>query len=158
MTRLAERYGWRGLWLMVMGTTWCFFGVGVLLSPSNPEPWVLHQQIPVELRAAAWFLTGLFATWTGSRGPDRDDSLGHVALYVMPAVQLASFAVAWLIYVATSAIDQVNPGVDVTGYRNGWYSALIWLLVSTMLAVTARWPNPDPALLPEPPNGQGARS
>lgn len=34
MTRLAERYGWRGLWLMVMGVTWAVFGVGVFLAPA----------------------------------------------------------------------------------------------------------------------------
>lgn len=151
MTKLAQRYGWRGLWLMVIGTMWILFGAGVLFIPDQPETFLVHQQIPVEIRAGTWALTGGWAFWTGLRGPDTDDHLGHGALYVMPALRLFSYLASWLTFVGTSALHHYYPAVRITGLEIGWYAALIWALFCVMLAVGARWPNPDPGLLPMPP-------
>lgn len=148
--RLADHFGWRGLWLMLLGTFWVIFGIGVLLEPVAPRPWVVYEHLPVLIQAAGWWTTGLAAIWQGSRGPDRDDSTGHVALYLMPAVRLLSFAVAWLVYVVSMVTTQVGVTDTVIGYPNGWFAASIWCLVSAMLALAASWPNPIPPL-PSPP-------
>lgn len=147
---LADRFGWRGLWLMLLGSFWVLFGVGILLEPVTARPWVIYEHLPVSAQAIGWWVTGLVAIWQGSRGPDRDDSIGHVALYLMPAVRLLSFAVAWLVYLGSMVAKQLDWTERTIGYANGWFAASIWCLVSAMLALAAAWPNPLPPL-PAPP-------
>lgn len=150
--RLAARFGWRGLWLMLLGAVWILFGLGVLLEPIEPRDWVLYEHLPPVVQAAGWWLTGLVAIRQGSLGPNRDDSYGHVALYLMPAVRLLSFVVAWLVYLGSLIGEQIGATDTVVGYQQGWFAALIWCLVSAMLALAAAWPNPIPPL-PSPPGG-----
>lgn len=157
MTRLASRYGWRGLWLMVIGAMWVVLGSGVLFLPEDPQAWLVHQQIPLPVRAGMWICTGAYAIWTGLRGPDTDDHLAHGALYLMPALRLFSYLVAWFTFLATSLAHHVNPAIEVSGLKLGWFAALIWALFCVMLAVGARWPNPDPGLLPMPPECEDER-
>ena len=157
MTKLASRYGWRGLWLMVIGAMWVVFGLGVLFIPEQDQAFLVHQEIPVEIRAGMWALSGAWAFWTGTRGPDTDDSWGHGALYVMPAFRLFSYLATWITFVGTSTAHRFEPDVRVVGLELGWYAALIWALFCVMLAVGARWPNPDPGLLPMPPECEDDR-
>lgn len=146
----ANQLGWRGLWLVVVGVVWLCLGVGTLLEEGNPIPWVPLQQAPPLLVAAGWWITGGVAIWTGMRGKVADDSWGHVALYVMPAAKVLSFSVAWLIALASPVMMSVGLTDEPIGYMRGWYAALIWGVVSVMLAVTAGWPNPPPCV-PTPP-------
>lgn len=152
--RLSLRYGWRGLWLMLMGAMWVLFGFGVLTSPpSQPRSWVLYEYMPDLLQASLWWVSGATAMWVGAKGPSRDDSLGHVALYLMPATRLLSFALSWLIFLgSTVATDYFDWSGDPIGLSVGWYAALIWSLVSLMLALAAAWPNPERPI-PRPPAG-----
>lgn len=152
LDRLAARFGWRGLWLMLLGSTWALFGVGVLLEPVAPRPWVLYEHLPPLVQATGWWASGVVAIWQGSKGPHRDDSVGHVALYLMPAVRLLSFIVAWVVYLGSAVCDQIGASNTVIGYPNGWFAASIWCIVSAMLALAASWPNPVPPL-PAPPPG-----
>jgi hypothetical protein len=150
MLWFADRFGWRGGWLILLGLAWLAFGVGVFLEPLPPRPWVLYETLPGLGQAIGWWLTGAVAIWQGTRGRVRDDSLGHVALYLMPAVRLISFTVSWLIYLGSYALHQLGV-VDATiGYSAGWFGALIWVLVSAMLAWVAGWPNPLTSI-PSPP-------
>lgn len=151
LDRLADRFGWRGLWLMLLGTFWMIFGVGVFLEPVAPRPWVLYEHLPAVVQASGWWLSGLVAVRQGYCGPDRDDSIGHVALYLMPAVRLLSFAVAWLVYLGSLVAVHLGWACDVVGYENGWFAASIWCLVSVMLALAAAWPNPLPPMVAPPP-------
>ena len=147
---LANRYGHRGLWLILMGCMWAVFGVGILLRDRPTEAWVLHESIPAPIRAALWITTGAAAVWVGTRGPRSDDALGHVALYLMPAFRLLSYTLSWVLFVVSSALHALLPSVDVVGYSAGWYAALIWSFVSGMLGLAARWPNPV-VRMPLPP-------
>lgn len=150
MTRLAARFGWRGLWLMLLGAFFFLFGVGIVLDPLEPRPWVLYEMLPPVVQASGWWITGAVAFWQGSRGPDRNDAWGHVALYLMPAVRLLSFAVSWAVYAITWLGSRIGLVDEVIGYQQGWFAALIWSLISAMLALAAAWPNPVPSL-PSPP-------
>lgn len=154
--RLADHFGWRGCWLMLMGTFWILFGIGICLEPVRPRDWVLYEYLPPLVQAAGWWATGLIAIWQGYRGPNRIDAVGHVALYLMPAVRLLSFAVAWLVYLGSTAAMHAGWTDDVIGYPNGWFAASIWVLVSSMLGLGASWPNPTPPL-PAPPLDAGDR-
>lgn len=150
LRRLSGRYGKRGLWLIVLGTVWMVFGLGQLLEPNAPRAWVFYELFPVWVQAAAWLVTGGVALWQGWRGPHVDDSLGHVALYLMPAVRVVSFLLAWLIFLGSTLLTWMGVTDDVIGLANGWYAAGVWALISLMLALVASWPNPDMPI-PRPP-------
>lgn len=149
---LSCRYGRRGTWLIVLGTVWFLFGVGVLLDPVPPRSWVLYETVPTLLEAAAWWLTGLVAISQGLRGPRHVDAYGHVALYLMPAVRVFSFAMSWVIWCVSSAGDSIGLWEGRIGWSGGWYAALVWSLVSVMLRLIADWPNPLRPI-PHPPAG-----
>ena len=151
MTRLALKYGMRGLWLMGFGIMWSMLGVAGFIAHNPPQPGVIHEHVPIALRSILWLATGSWAIVTGLRGPDVDDSHGHGALYVMPALLTASYFVSWLTFLATTAAHHLNPGIGVVGFELGWFAALFWTVFCVTLALGARWPNPDPTLLPRPP-------
>lgn len=152
--RFSTRYGWRGVWLILLGAMWVLFGVGVLQDPAVTKSWVLYENVPVVIQAAFWWLSGAIAIWQGLRGKNHDDSWGHVALYFMPATRVVSFTVAWAIYLGALMSRELGLTHDLIGYSKGWYAALIWSLVSMMLGVAASWPNPAPPI-PKPPVDSG---
>lgn len=152
LQRLSGRYGWRGVWLIVMGIAWCLFGVGQLHFPLPDNEWVLFQYVPDPFLAGAWWITGIVAIVQGLRGNPHstaDDALGHVALYLMPAVRIVSYGGAALLSIADHGLGMLGYHVTI-GDPEAWYSALLWLVVAAMLAVCASWPNPQPPI-PHPP-------
>lgn len=154
--RVTRRYGFRGTWLIVMGLLWILFGIGILIAPYEPRPWVLFEMVPPIYRAPLWWATGGLALWQGLRGPRSDDSLGHVALYVMPATRLVSFTVAWVVHGCSWVLVQFGQLDHTVGLAQGWYAALIWGVLSVMLALAAAWPNPA-LTLPRPPASECAK-
>lgn len=148
--QLTGRFGHRGTWLMLLGVVYVVFGIGIFVEPAEQRPWVLFQYLPDWLEAACWWTTGAAAVWQGARGKDHDDWLGHVALYLGPASRVVSFALAWAVYLGTEIAVSLGLMDHAMGYDRGWYAALIWLMMSAMLALAASWPNP--ALpIPRPP-------
>lgn len=141
-SRLVRRFGYRGAALLILGITWVLFGGSILLQTPQARPWVFHELIPIPLRAALWIGAGLVAVAFGLRGSERDDTVGMVALMIMPLERFVSFAVSYLVYGATFTAHRFAPTIEVTGYQQGWYAALIWLLVVTLLRLVAGWPNP----------------
>lgn len=148
LRRLSGRYGRRGAWLIVLGAVWMLFGVGVTLDPQPPRSWVAYDYVWPWLQAAAWVLTGAIAVQQGFRGPHANDWVGHVALYVMPAVRVISFALSWILWLCSSILTPDH----VIGWSGGWYAGLVWSLVSVMLRLIADWPNPVRPI-PHPPAG-----
>lgn len=151
LERLTGRYGQRGTWLMLLGSVYVAFGIGIFVEPGEQRSWVVYQYLPDWLEAALWAVTGAVAIWQGHRGAGRDDWLGHVALYLGPASRAVSFALSWVVYLTSEALVSLGCADHPTGYDRGWYAALIWLMMSAMLALAASWPNP--ALpIPRPPS------
>lgn len=149
--RLSGRYGRRGTWLILLGIVWTFFGVGVLLEPVPPRPWVLAEYLPPYAQAIGWWCAGVVAVWQGLRR-HRSDELGHAALYVMPFIKLVSFALSWLLWVASATTTWFGWTDHPIGYSGGWYAAAVWTFVTLMLRLVADWPNPSP-VIPHPPAG-----
>lgn len=141
---MTQRFGHRGVWLIIIGAVYFAFGLGLLLEPERPAPGAFHQMLPLPLRAALWMGSAAIAIFVGLKGRGGDDSWGHMALWVMPAERLLSFGGAWLLYV----ISAISPIDDNIGYANGWYAALIWLFIVVMLRLVAAWPNPSEVPLP----------
>lgn len=149
LDKLAVRYGRRGAWLIVLGAVWFVIGASILAGPHNPRPWVACDYAPPIVQAAVWFLTGGTAIWQGLRGPNVHDYLGHVALYLMPAIRAISFALSWLIWCVTSALSGFGIFHPI-GWAPAWWVAIMWFLVSLMLRLIADWPNPWQPI-PRPP-------
>jgi hypothetical protein len=150
---LTNRYGQRGVWLMLMGGVYIVFGIGNFLEPTAAREWVLFEYLPAPVQAALWWVTGAVAVWQGARGRAADDWLGHVALYLAPAVRVVSFALAWLLYTGTELLVSLGCRETAIGFDRGWYAALIWIIVSTMLGLAASWPNSSTPI-PMPPLGE----
>lgn len=142
MSLLATKYGHRGACLLGLGVVWVFFGFSVMIDPQEARPFVLHEMLPVPLRGALWIGTGLIAAWFGSRGSERDDTWGMVALVLLPVERLVSFAVSWAAYILTTAAHNIWPHVQPEGYERGWYAASVWAVIVVLLRIIAGWPNP----------------
>lgn len=152
-SRLVRRFGYRGSALIVLGVTWTLFGISVLIQPATEaRPFVLHEMLPLPLRAGLWIAAGLVGIAIGLRGAHHDDTVGMVALMLMPLERCASFTVSWLAYVITLGADTLHPSIDVQGWSHGWYGAAIWLLIVTLVRLVAGWPNPR-QVLSLPANG-----
>jgi len=149
---LTARFGHRGVWLMVMGTIWLVFGLGALFGATggSDRAWVAHDHIPDQAQAAAWLITGATAIYVGHHGRGRDDWLGHVALYLIPAAWAASFTAAYAVWVATTILAAIGWVNHTAGYERGWYGALIWAVIVAMIRLVSSWANPSPALIPTP--------
>lgn len=142
-SRLVRRFGYRGAALLTLGIMWGLFGLSILANGDTPErSWVLHDLIPVPVRAALWIGAGLVGIIVGLRGPDHDDTLGMLALMLMPLERFASFAVSYVAYGATWLGHHATGAVEITGYRDGLLAASVWLLVVTLVRLVAGWPNP----------------
>lgn len=150
LTRLSGRYGQRGVWLVLVGTVYLVFGIGLFVEPAPTQSWVLYQYLPDWLEAVLWWLTGCVAIGQGLRGKDHDDWLGHVALYLGPASRVVSFSLAWVLHLGSQAAIGLSLTDQHIGYDRGWYAASIWLIVSAMLALASSWPNPQ-LPIPRPP-------
>lgn len=152
LRRLSGRFGRRGTWLIILGFVWVLFGLGVLLDPTPVRSWVLYQQVPLGVEAFCWALTGGIAIWQGWQGVDHDDTPGHVALYVMPAVRVVCFALSWVLWLVSEVLVRLDMAHCSIGWSGGWYAAVVWALVSLMLRLIADWPNPSRPI-PHPPVG-----
>ena len=152
VTSLGERFGYRGLWLMLAGVAWILFGFGVWQSHNPPRPWVLHEILPDLLQACGWWVTGAVAIWHGLRGPGRPDWRGHVALYLMPALRVLSYGLSWVAWLISDAMVRQGIAEQTVGFDKGYYAALLWLMLSVLLAVASAWPNPAPPLPMPPPS------
>lgn len=137
---------------MTMGMIWGVFGLGAMLDGAlvPDRPYVAHDLIPHEIQAAAWLFTGGVAIYYGHRGPGRNDALGHVALYIVPAVWTASFAASWAIYASTSILTALGLMAEPVGFDRGWYSALIWAVIVVMIRLVSSWANPVTPTIPAP--------
>lgn len=150
--RLSVRYGQRGSWLIILGVMWVIFGIGVFLEPIEDQSWVIVHYAPDWVRALVWVITGTVALTQGMYGPLHRDYPGHVALYLMPAIQVISFAISYVLYLGSAVIDAFWTDVPLIGWDRGWYAALVWLFIVVMIRLIADWPNPIRGL-PHPPPG-----
>ncbi|WP_181312458.1 hypothetical protein [Nocardioides campestrisoli] len=55
-----------------------------------------------------------------------------------------AFLVSWLLYWVTTALHAGVPSLDVTGYAEGWWGAVLWLLIVSLLRLVAGWRTPAP--------------
>jgi hypothetical protein len=133
----------RGQILIVYGVIWCAIGWQVMVEPDPPgwEHLPVVSDVPRQLRAAAWILTGLLAIGFAWRPRlIAHDGFGFLALYVMPTERV--FIMVW------GYIDSLCPPItigpwtmfDGPGYPPGLRSAFIYLAVTAAVVVNSRIP------------------
>lgn len=142
----------RGQILIVYGLIWCAIGWNILAEP-DPAGWQhlpLIDEIPRQLRAAAWIATGTLAILYAWRPRwVLHDGFGFLALYIMPAERVFLFFWGW--------VDAHTPSVDVfgwfvlfagPGYPTGLRGAFVYLAVVAAVVVNAQQPSqPDRAMI-----------
>lgn len=129
--RRPRQLGYRGSMLLALGVCWVILGVGVLDSTSSINPSLLHERIPHEVRGWAWIITGLVAIAYAWRPTGIHDAPGYLALYLMPAIRVVSYGLAWL--------DHLLP-IGGTGYALGWRFAAIYLAMLAAVIISAGHP------------------
>lgn len=134
----------RGQILLVFGFIWVTIGFSVYQQPVIPGgDHLLFSMIPTTIRAWAWFLTGVTAMAYAFR-PHAvgHDSLGFLALYIMPAERAAIFLLGWLDYHMTS--------VGGPGYSRGLFGASVYLAIVAAVMICASWPDPPATTIEGP--------
>lgn len=135
----ATHLGYRRYVLACFGIATLAFGFNV---PFESERWVpdeavLFLWLPVPVRMALWFATGLAAIvipylW------DRHERWGWWAAVVMPFERAMSFAISALMWIIPGA-----PGGSVRSLP----SMVIWVCVTVILMRCATWPEASPERL-----------
>lgn len=134
--RLRLRIGRRGTALLILGGIWVLIGIAVWTTSTvvDPSRYLLHERIPVPIRALAWTGTGAVALASAFRRHPGADRWGFVALVVLPIERAGSYAFAW----AWSIIGP--PG---QGFPAGFGFALIWAAFTGLIVLIAGWPEAE---------------
>ncbi len=112
--------GVRGRALLILAAFWALNALAIALGIGQDGPWP-HLMIPAWIREAGWLGSALFAAFSAFRTRAR---WAFGALFFMPAMQVGSFASAWVTWLILGG-DNGDP--------RGWYRAL--LFVGMILAV-----------------------
>ena len=121
--RVADRIGFRGLFLTMFGLMFFVIGLGVLANPA-PDPYLWHTQLPIWFRLTIWGGAGLAAVCAAWQ--PRLQPVGFAALFVGPAERFVSFTGAMLLEPSFARL---------TG-------AALYLLLTLTVVLIASWPEP----------------
>lgn len=133
LPRTTRQIGRRGVMLLTFGVLWTVIGAGALSSSGSISPSLIHEYLPAWLRASLWIACGLLAIAYAFRPPGLSDRVGFAALYIMPAVRVLSYTLAW--------IDYLVP-IGGEGYELGWRFAAIYASMLATVVITSGWPEP----------------
>lgn len=154
LTRLAasaeRRVGFRGSRLILFGTIWILMGASVMVTPTVPRPWLVHEQLPTPVRAIGWVLTGSIAIWVGLRRIQPDGN-AWAALTLMPTIRCASWTLAVAGWLITAPLHAIWPAVPVYGDPHGVTGALIYGLIVLLVSMSAGHHCATTVTLPPPP-------
>lgn len=115
-------------------------GIGAFVEiPPDTRPGVLHLLIPGWIRGLVWLGVAAFAAATAWSRKWSTVALG--LLWIPPAVNLASYLMAWVVS------SEWVPG---HGYPDGWYAAGFFLALVGIVILAAMSPA-RPAHLPSLP-------
>ena len=143
LPRRVGQIGRRGAMLLVFGVLWMVVGVGVLDS-SGVHAELLHERLPSWVRGGVWVVTGALAVFYAFRPPGLSDRVGFASLYIMPAVRVLSYTMAWIDYFIPIGGD---------GYASGWRFAAVYAVMLAAVMITAGWP--EPTRTPRPSDFDG---
>lgn len=139
MNRLGRTLGRRGAMLLTLGLTYVALGYGV---GTRPVLWVegsFVTYLPQFVPAAGWVLSGLVACVAAWR---RWDTIGWLALYVVPAVYLVSYAGSWLLWQITANIlPALAYGIMWATSAAAFHVDLRWWLIDPPYGDASAWYN-----------------
>lgn len=139
---IARRLGRRGAMLTLMGVTYGFLGLGVIMRANQfgPQPFnPLYTLVPPGLQGCLWIATGVVAcifAWVPVPPirPDVSDKwhdgdgIGWVALYVMPFLRILSYLTSWIAYLILGQ-----------GSAIGWYIAALHVPFLLVTLICSGW-------------------
>jgi hypothetical protein len=129
----AQRFGYRGRALTLVGVVWILVGVAVILHPYvDPNRMMLHEHLPISVRVVLWVGAGVCALVT-SWWPAGADRFGFMALVIPATIRAGSFAWSALLGFVTD---------DAIGDRSRWVEALAWASIVLFVELLAAWPEP----------------
>lgn len=143
LPRPFQQVGRRGAILLIFGGLWVVLGVSVL---DEPESSLLHEVLSPQIRSTMWVSTGLVAALHAFRPPGISDAIGFAALYVMPALRVLSYSLAW----GASVMPGLGPGDPDAWRLLAVYSAILGAVV-----VMSGWAEEAPIPIPIPEKVEG---
>lgn len=137
---LWVRLGRRGAMLLLLGIVHVLIGVGVWVRPPVTTPGSFLTLVPEGVQSAGWIVSGLLGAIWAFR---RRDSIGWLALYVMPTIRFISYAGAWLVWVVTTGVDPrgIFPN---DGSENAWYTAVLHVPLILAVIICSGWREYEP--------------
>lgn len=137
MNRLG--IGHRAAFLIGFGAIYVVLGLGVVLSPAPPDPYLFHTQLPFPIRVGLWASCGLAAI-VGARS-DRWQWTGFAALTPPPIERAISYLIA--------VVETFPPGPPIPWpYLN---ALALYGGVLFVVSLVSTWP--DPPTDPQPVQG-----
>jgi hypothetical protein len=138
--RMFRMFGRRGLLLLMFGTMWIVFGVGVWFVPqarfsANGTNVPLLSLLDANEAGLIWAAAGSLAVAIAFVRKHRSghDSEGFNALLAPPIIWLLGYIWSMVAWIATHEI----------GRSTAWVSAVVWLIVCVFIILIAGWPDPD---------------
>ncbi|HEX6514801.1 MAG TPA: hypothetical protein VF049_04460 [Nocardioidaceae bacterium] len=130
----AQRFGYRGRALTLVGLVWILIGAAVILHPyEHLAPRILlHEHIPVPVRVVLWVGAGVCALVT-SWWPPGADRFGFMALVIPAAIRAGSYG--WTAFLGFVTHNQL-------GNHNAWIPAAAWAVIVAFVQLLAAWPEP----------------
>lgn len=145
MTRLAMRFGRRGLILASVGFVYLVYGCFITFvsrsmqfsghSGHNPLDWM-----DVKLWGWLWIVCGIVALFIGLQRRLAPDQVGFTAAFIPPALWSFFSIYSFIVFLVTAG--------DY-GVQNTWASAAIWLDFVFLVRVCAGWDDATDPIGPE---------
>lgn len=147
VSRLAKRFGRRGLILASVGLGWTLFGLSMVILPqrdrfSRPGPSPLDWADST-LWGWLWLICGIISLLVGVQRRRAPDVIGYTAAFIPPAIWTFLYTYSFMVWCATGG----EFGESLT-----WVSAVIWADFMFFIRVCAGWDDPtDPVLFTKAP-------
>lgn len=142
---LVERFGRRGVVLILLGFPWIFYGAGIIEQNRDrfSPPGVVGPLHFMDNRwwGLMWIAGGIFAIGTGllRRAARRyrlfRDEIGFNGLIIPPLIWTLVYTWSWILDLTTD---------HMYGLQNGYWAALIFGSYILLVSFIARWPDLDP--------------
>lgn len=126
----APTLGYRGAFLLLAATAWFLTGLQVATSPAGITGDLIHQQLPLWVSVASWWVPAAAAVVCAFL---RVDWPAFALLCVAPLIRAFSYSWAWVTYVGSGGAE---------GLERGWAFAPGSMVMVGVVILIARWPDP----------------
>jgi len=155
--RMHRQLGRRGAFLLAWGILFVLYGFGFWFAPLPEHPHnqlIVHEYIPHQVRAVVWVLSGLVADVSAFRRSPGRDTIGFVAILIMPMIRSASYGFSALAWIVTASLPDLF--VHTYGDPRGYVSAVFYLVFVASVIIVSGF-HEDHGYAPPPDRGRAQR-